>query len=45
MVHVDDILMTGTESSLRMIQTKLEEIFELKYQILAPQRQHEQEVK
>ena len=44
-VHVDDILMVGTESSLHLVQTKLEEIYELKYQILGPQRHHEQEVK
>ena len=37
--------MVGTESSLRLVQTKLEEIYELKYQILGPQRHHEQEVK
>ena len=44
-VHVDDIIMVGTESSLRMVQTKLEEIYELKNEILGPQLHHEQEVK
>ena len=44
-VDVHDTLMVGAESSLRMVQTKLEEIYELKYQILGPQQHFEQEVK
>ena len=44
-VHVDDTLMVGTKNSLRMVRKRLEEIYELKHEIIGPERHHMQEVK
>ena len=39
-VHVDNILLVGTENSLRMVQKRLKEVHEM-----GPERHHAQEVK